>query len=219
MAKTSNVTPASKPVPELFCPDSWPKNRSKFLALVTVRELQVQFHGNGGKPITLEAVYRDSSVPYHGLICGLPKWVKWKYLIKGKGIKSRIPEYRVTLKGKQFIAKLHKIIPLDVSDWLKERREWCRIRPDLPPETPRPELIRAFESLRVHRTVTRRPKPVPVPVVPPPVVPAPPTKPICDTCGSVMIGAKCEAYGLRGLYCERCGYLLAGGKKFFNLVG
>lgn len=116
-----NDVPASKA--QIFRFNSPGFNRSKYLALYTLRELESE-----GYPTDFKTLYVNSAIPYRGLVCALPRWIEWNYLYPVMKLGKK--EYRLSPKGKRFLDKLDKIIPETGEWWLEERSEWRRMIPD-----------------------------------------------------------------------------------------
>ena len=135
-------TPAHKT--PLFRFNSPGFNRSKYLALFTLRELEKK-----GYPTDFIMLYVNSGVCYWTLLCSLPRWIKWNYLYSG--IKDGEKQYRLTTKGRRFLDKLDKIIPSTVDQWLDERDEWRGILPDPIGDWRRSALIKLLEPMHYHR--------------------------------------------------------------------
>ena len=119
-------------------------NRSKYLALYTIRELEQKGYTTG-----FEMIYVNSSVCYRGLICGLSRCVKWDYIRPVMNMGQK--EYRISFKGIRFLNKLDRLIPDTVGQWLCEYRQWHGTLPQQIDDWRRPALVKLLEQMRFHR--------------------------------------------------------------------
>jgi hypothetical protein len=121
-------------------------DRSKYLALHTIQELRDQENST-----SFMEIYANSALSYWGLMAGLKRWLRFNYIysLDNDGKKT----YRLAPKGKRFLAKLNKIFPNIVDQWLTELSAWRRLLPaDL--DWRRSALVRILEPMRVHRPAT-----------------------------------------------------------------
>ena len=118
-------------------------NRSKYLVLITIRELAGE-----GYRTDFKTIYVNSGVPYWTLICALPRWIKWNYIYAV--MRDGTKQYRLSTKGKGLLAKLDKMIPDIVGRWVAEREQWRKILPDIE-DWHRSALIKLLEPMRYHR--------------------------------------------------------------------
>jgi hypothetical protein len=164
-------------------------NRSKYLALYTLRELESK-----GNSTCFNVLYVNSAVCYRGLICALPRWIEWKYihLVWKEGNK----EYRISYKGRRFLDKLDRIIPNTVDQWLAELDEWRGILPEPIDDWSRPALVKLLEPMRYHRQGhPGKKKPKTRPEIKQEVK-------ACKWCGGTLIS--CQYEGQPAEYCGKC---------------
>jgi hypothetical protein len=137
------------PAKTLFKNESYTRNRSKYLVLHCIKELESE-----GKPVTFINLYVNASVPFWTLSGGLAKWEKWRYLSIHKG-ENTATTYSLTTAGLHFLDKLEDIMPVITQGWLSEQDAWRKlVFPDLPTSWKRSELIEYLEGCRYHRPAT-----------------------------------------------------------------
>lgn len=145
--KTMNLTenePTSAREARVFRFNSPGFNRSKYLALYTLRELERK-----GYATSFNSLYVNSAVCYRGLICGLPHWMAWNYI--HSVMKDGRKQYRLSQKGKRFLDKLDNIIPDTVDQWLGEHQQWRGMLPDPIEDWRRSALVKVLEPMHHHR--------------------------------------------------------------------
>jgi hypothetical protein len=134
---------------DVFNFDSPAWNRSKFFVFYSIVELNKK-----DIAVTFNTLLIHSGVCYRTLICRLPVWVKWRYLLYGS-IENGERTYILAQKGHDRLRSLKKYHPDLVSAWLIEYALWKRVRPLISPGSlSRPELIKVLEPLRYHREAT-----------------------------------------------------------------
>ena len=162
------------------------RNRAKYLCLFTIRWLDEQ-----NIPVTFNALYLHSGIPYRTLINALPKWARWRYLYK---YLRATPVYAQSSKGQRFLWLLDKYLPGTTARWRAEREEWERFRPLISVEQPRPVMVAALEPFKAHRPghpgINKR-----IPVIPA-VIPAPaaapaPVRYVCKICHTPLVADYC----------------------------
>ena len=165
-------------------------NRSKYLVLFTLKELEKK-----GYSTDFEMLYVNSGVCCWTLLCSLPRWIRWKYM--HSVMRGGEKQYCLSQKGRGFLDKLNKIVPSTVDQWLDERDEWRRILPDPIEDWRRSALIKLLEPMRYHRKGH--------PCKKKPMIVTKKEVKTCQQCNRALI--YCTYGGRPAEYCPRCEYV------------
>lgn len=131
---------------------TWPKNRSKYMVFLTIRQCSVEI---SGLVADLSFLLVNTPVPVSTLRYGLARWTQWRYL-------AVMPAggYRLTAKSRHFLKVLDRFKPETTASWRLDIDRWRKLEKPIKNESgnwlSQVQLIKALEPLKLHRPGTPR---------------------------------------------------------------